>query len=190
MRKIYSAKGILPALIFIFVSMIIFTFAIILCIYLKDIFRAIGIGLGWLACLFLLLYFYFTKAIIPVCVTDEQVKQGKVKYKWSDVKITAIPFKGRYTLEYRLLLHSEYIHDPKACKKEMRKCIRIVASQWALDMLLPYCKDKIFVLNFDGKEGLPCASSQRVNEMITSHNAKFDPPAEPTDCETNSSSAD
>ncbi|MDE7394598.1 MAG: hypothetical protein K2M95_00550 [Clostridiales bacterium] len=194
MRKVYRYTGITLFLtlcfgLALFASALGVIASIISNIYERDIESIVASSIVFITLFSVVLYAFMIKLPIPIYVTDEKVSQGKVEYKWEDVRMTAVPFIARYRrIFYMLLLRTDYIRDLKTCKKETRKGLCVLMTPQLLNILLPHYNNKILVLDEYGYEEVPCASRKEVNQMIVSHNAKFDSSTKVTDCGSDNAS--
>lgn len=153
----------------IFSIVIILTFIVSLAITIILYPKGLWILLGFLLAFVLLgIGFAIDRAFFPIYITDNEVEYRGKKYLWSDIKITVYPI-GR--AGHLLLINTHYFNDRKDIKRQVRSgpCIFLKNSK-ILDMILPFYKSKLLVVDRYGVEIDAINSKRKIFELIKQHN--------------------
>lgn len=130
-----------------------------------------------ISCFFVLVLIYsvIVGIFTPIRISDSGIKYRKMNLNWDEVKVTAYPQLNKsFRYGYYLILDNCYIDDLKNIRKKLFTGCRVYMDKKVLSVLLPYCKNKILILNpFATKESLP-NSNLKCNKALIDFNQKID----------------
>lgn len=122
------------------------------------------------------LCFFLDGAYYPIYIDDNEVEYRGKKYPWSDIKITVCPSFGP-AAGYFLLINTFYFEERKDIIRQLIKgpCFFLKNTR-VLDMILPFYKSKVLVVDRDGQEMDLAGSNKltnKLNNVIYQHNSNI-----------------